>query len=139
MKLILGTLLGLMLAGTASADTVWTYDGNSTSRPDSGLPPNPCACSLDGTILFADNGSVLAWNWTDGTHTLTNANSTAFFNPHGSQGITVPFIEWTVRVIGAGWTFSTVNYGSGFEETDIVFPNGGKRLHVRSRQSRHLD
>lgn len=70
MKITLGVFLGLILAGTASADSVWTYTGN---------PMSGCGCSLTGSVTLV-NDQAVSWDITDGTHTLTQANSTGFID-----------------------------------------------------------
>jgi hypothetical protein len=113
MKVILGALLGLMLAGATWADSVWTYDGNTMTG---------CNCSLDGSFTVAADNSAVSWDFTDGTHELTQANSkVGFFEPVLANGLS-PFKEWAVQIIGNdGWMLHSVFYGSGFEATDFSF------------------
>jgi hypothetical protein len=66
MKAVLGIVLGLMLAGTASADSVSSYAGNTK---------NGCNCARDGSVTLGADGSALTWDFSDGTHELTNINS----------------------------------------------------------------
>jgi hypothetical protein len=79
MKLILGAFLGLMLAATASADSIWTYEGHAENRysmnPFLAPGPNPCACELEGTVTLHDAWTPLAWSFTFGNNTLTEQNS----------------------------------------------------------------
>jgi PEP-CTERM motif len=95
MKILLATLALALVAGTASADTLWTYIGNATSDPfiQNFYPSsfqNPCACALDGAVTLAsivpsanyfDEHSVtpLAYSFTVNGFTFTQNNSTASF------------------------------------------------------------
>jgi len=136
MKFVLGMLLGLMMAGAASADSIWTYAGNSTSAQGV-IFGNPCGCALSGSADFAPDGSLVSWSFTDGTHTETNTNSSGFINGTPKGNFIPPFEEWALLISGAdGWTFRSVMYGSHFEETDGVFPNGGGAgfLYVQGNQ-----
>lgn len=71
----------LFTPALAKADSVWTFEGNLTDPGTwhGGQPVTHCNCDLDGTILFDDNFKVLAYSFTDGTHTLNNQNSTSVF------------------------------------------------------------
>ena len=121
MKLILGALMGLMLAATASADSVWTYSGNAISGPwHDFLGPNPCGCALSGSVAFDALGNATSWDFTDGTHELTNLNSTGRFSDTGSIMSGSPFSEWAVDLTGAGIYMFTGFYGSNYEATDGV-------------------
>lgn len=118
MKLILGAFLGLMLAATASADSVWTYSGNAISGPGHDfLGPNPCGCALSGSVAFDALGNAASWDFSDGTHELTQANSSASF-----YGIFSPIVfgGWYVTIAGNGVSMLTEFYGSNYEATDSV-------------------
>jgi hypothetical protein len=96
MKLILGAFLGLLLAATASADSVWTYQGQSQNlfHMNPFLPPaaNPCGCALTGTVTLRDAFTPISWDFTAGNLTFTDLNSTlqAYLgpdDPHASGSI----------------------------------------------------
>jgi PEP-CTERM motif len=89
-KVLLTVLFGLTLAGTASADSLWTYTGN-TINYITGVNPgptgvNPCNCALDGSVLLNDAGKAISWSFSAGALTLTNSNSTAAFFPFACFG-----------------------------------------------------
>jgi hypothetical protein len=122
MKVMLGALLGLMLAGVASADTVWTYAGNIM---DGSIPAQPsvpsCNCALTGSVTLDANNQATAWDFTDGTHELTQADSTGSFNT-SVFGPTAPlFSTWTVNIMSSTWLLHTQFYGSATEATDSSF------------------
>lgn len=125
MKFMLGALLGLMLAGAASADTVWTYTGNIMDGSIPAQKSGPgCNCALAGSVTIA--GPVgpflpaVAWDFTDGTHTLTQANSIAVFTASIFPGAPL-FSTWTVNIVGSNWFFHTQFYCSATEATDSSF------------------
>ena len=125
MKTLLVALAFLLFAGVSQADSVWTYSGNAVSGPDHAfLGPNPCACSIDGTVTFGADGSALAWSFTDGSHTLTNLNSTGRFFDTGTIKHGPAFSEWFVDLTGAGIYMFTEFYGSNYEATDGVLVGG---------------
>lgn len=112
MKTILATLALAFLSCTASADSLWTYTGNTMAG---------CSCSLDGSVTLGADGSALSWDFTDGTHELTNLNSTggidAFYLLSNQSG--TPFRDWAISLTDAfGWQIRSVNYGSAFEAGD---------------------
>jgi len=79
-KIVLGLVLALMVAGPALADTVLTYTGNTINYIQ-GVNPgptgtNPCGCALDGTLTLDANNDVISYSFTAGQDTLTPANST---------------------------------------------------------------
>ncbi len=119
------TVAMLFIPTVARADTLWTYTGNSTSDPAVNVA-NPCGCALSGIADFAPDGTLVSWNFTDGTHTLTNANSAGNILPSDATGgpSEPPFqSSWTVILVGTnGWVFYSKKPFSAFEETDIVFP-----------------
>jgi hypothetical protein len=89
MKVFLGICLGLMLAGTALADSTWTYTGNVINYQGGinfgpgGAPPedawdvgpNPCNCALDGTVTLNASGQPVAWSFTVTGLTWNTSNS----------------------------------------------------------------
>lgn len=125
MKFFLGLILGLFVVTTASADSVWTYTGNtmngfvnssqSFSEPD-------CNCALDGTVTLSSALNPVLWTFTDGTHTLTQANSTALIDPFEQSSI--PFQTWLVHIAGGGVEFWSQFTGSNGEATDFSAVNG---------------
>jgi hypothetical protein len=76
------TVLSL-LGVPASADSIWTYSGNtqagSTAAPVSPGFDSPCDCPLTGSVTLDAAGNVVAWDFTGGILTLTNLNSTGQF------------------------------------------------------------
>jgi hypothetical protein len=128
MKWVLVVLVGLVLgatASTASADSVFTYTGNTISfiggpGPLQGV--NPCNCALDGSVTLNAGGQAVAWNFTDGTDVLTNLNSTAVFDPFACFGCgtgaspsaqdSIPFEFWKFTISGNGVTMSSMFNGS---------------------------
>jgi hypothetical protein len=118
-KLLLAILALAVLAGTASADTVWTYQGNSSSTQLLlGIPANPCGCALSGFVDVTTG----AYSFTDGTHTLTNANSTGVIDPPTSIGT---LMLWEVNLTGLDWQIISDDAGSASEQTDVDSPIGG--------------
>ena len=102
----------LLLCPIAKADTIFDYQGGVMSG---------CSCALTGSVtLSADN--VLAYDFTDGTHTLTNLDSTGYLSPLGAfQDPTQPpfSVSWFIHVTSAnGWGILIDYYGSAFEATD---------------------
>lgn len=108
MKLALGILALALLAGTAKADSTWTYAGNAVDYA-LGVNPgpvgvNPCGCALDGTITLDANNLVTSYSFTAGKDTLTDANSTgilgkdifAVFNTADS------YFRWSFDLVGNG-------------------------------------
>ena len=91
--LLLGFLCAIVLAPSATADTVYTYTGNpftefqGTDACIGGV--GECSITLSFTLAFplpANFGSgfltlvtPLSFSMTDGVHTLTQLNSTPFF------------------------------------------------------------
>jgi PEP-CTERM motif len=137
MKTTLAGLVLLLFAGTASADSMWNYAGNTQNNPDvylfkqAGFDPNPCNCSLSGSVTFDDTWQAIRWDFTDGHTTLTQANSTGYFQPFGFGGLGVPFVTWHIvldALAGDAYLFSE-NYDNGFEATD-----GGPGWYVQGNQ-----
>lgn len=113
--------LALLCCGTAKADTIYTYAGQSMDGQllDAGQSPEPsCNCSLNGTVDFAGTTAV-AWNFTDGLETLTQLNSKAtFLTPPTNQG-------WEVWLVGQnGDIFASMNDGAAGEESDAIYTAG---------------
>jgi hypothetical protein len=107
MKMFLAALLLALFSSVASADTVWTYTGNimdgSNNNPDGeAIPAANCNCALDGTFTFDDSGSLIAWNLTDGTHTLNQTDSISdFFLADPASGF------WAFAMSGDDLSFSS--------------------------------
>lgn len=113
MKVLLGMVLSLGLAGIASADSVWTYTGNIMDGSSYQLGKlADCGCALSGTVTLDSNYSPESWSFTDGTHTLDNSDSTISLNPFyfGSAGINPPFLRWNLDVTGLGIQFHSAKY-----------------------------
>jgi hypothetical protein len=85
LKIVLGVVFLLMLGGTASADSVWTYQGDTINYSrgidfgPGGVPAgngwdqgiNPCNCSVDTAIVRDDFRKATGWSFTAGAYTLT--------------------------------------------------------------------
>ena len=121
MKLFFAIFAGLILVTTASADTVWAYTGNTMKG---------CNCALTGTVTVGSKGQIKAWDFSDGTHELTQANSVGTIFDLSSPLGGAPFSEWFVALttspfglvdISTGLSFVTEFYGSNFEATDGSF------------------
>jgi hypothetical protein len=141
MKLALAILALALLAGTASADTVWTYQGNASSDP-AVIQANPCGCALDITLDFNNAGTLTAWDFSAGAISLTQANSTlAPFNV-SQLFVTDLFGQgaWSLFLTGAGATFFTGDFNtSPFEATDSVTLNGQSYLYVQGNRGSWAD
>jgi hypothetical protein len=119
MKIAMVVLALLLFAGAASADSIWTYAGNSQNGPNVTYPnPNPCNCALSGSVTFNDSWQPLSWSFTDGLVTATNLNSTAAFNPFEYSG--PAFSTWRMLISGLDGNaiFLSQFYGSIGEATD---------------------
>jgi hypothetical protein len=129
MKRIAVVALLLLAPAIAKADSIWLYDGQvmdpGTWHGD--LIKSPCQCSLDGVMVFDDNFKVLAYSWTDGTHTLNQNNSTIVFENNPTTGLFLghdpntwpPLATWLVSITG-GDVFLHSNYdGPGQGATSI--------------------
>lgn len=125
MKILLAIFSLLVFVGTASADSVWTYTGNTMTG---------CNCSLDGSVTLDSSGNATAWDFTDGTHDLTNFNSTGhILDTTSSNNPGAPaFTTWEVAIttspaglgdISQGVFLLSVFSGSAFEATDESFVN----------------
>jgi hypothetical protein len=118
----------LLIPALAKSDTVWTYTGNIMHgvTQNATNAPGGCGCALDGTFTLSTDilssqtqirewGSPVAWNFTDGTHTLTNANSTAAIELTQQAG--GPLL-WNINIANSSWDFASDFLGSAFEATD---------------------
>ena len=135
MKALLATLALALFAGTGSADTIWTYEGNSinnySQNPFAQPSANPCNCDLDATVTIASDGfTVLNWSFTDGIHTLTDLNSTL----GGMLGLAEPnpLLAWDFLVSGNGIFIITRNSGSVTDALDAVSASNNVFLSVGS-------
>ncbi len=106
----------LLIPSLGRADSVWSFTGELTDPGTwhSGFDyfNTHCNCALDGTILFGDNFNVLAYSWTDGTHTLNQNDSIMVFenNPTSDPRTNpAPFSTWLVSITGPDTYFHT-NY-----------------------------
>jgi hypothetical protein len=125
MKVLLGMFLSLSFAGMASADTVWTYAGNTMNGfvfSDQAFTEPDCHCSLNGTVTMDASMNAIAWSFTDGTHTLSNLNSTGAIDPFEQSSIA--FSTWFVSLSGGGINFFSQFDGSAGEATDSSSVNG---------------
>jgi hypothetical protein len=119
-----------LIPALAKADSVWTFDGELTDPGTwhGGFPQfnTHCNCDLDGTMVFDANFNVLAYSWTDGTHTLNQNNSNMVFlnNPLINPNINpdpAPLSTWWVS-INAGDVLLHTNFdGPGEGATSINF------------------
>jgi hypothetical protein len=141
-KLNLGILALALLAGTANADSIWYYTGNSTSDPAVTIP-NPCNCALDGTITFADPitglftqiDPILSYSFTDGAFTFNNTNSTISLGP-ATPGDVGLFNSWTlsIQALNGQFGFFSQRYDN-FEATD----SGSGGLYVQGNKGTWTD
>jgi hypothetical protein len=119
MKALILTLALAVLGITASADTVWNYQGNNSSDPEVGIA-NPCHCAMMASITLNDMGTPVAWSFTDGLETANQTNSTLAmsfgFGPHPTDILG----QWFINVSGIqpDDSFFSEFYGSQFEATD---------------------
>lgn len=118
MKILLAIFSLLVFVGSASADSVWTYTGNS-------MPG--CNCPLDGTVTLDSSGNATAWDFTDGTHDLTQATSTGFIH-HSPQAGADPFQTWTVSLHDGVFDLFSQFTGSASEATDSSFNETSQSL-----------
>jgi hypothetical protein len=127
----------LFTPALAKADSVWTFEGNLTDPGTwhGGQPVTHCNCDLDGTILFDDNFKVLAYSFTDGTHTLNNQNSTSVFElevgggtSSGGGTFTGPLGIWSIDVTGGDVLFHTNYFGPSQGAVDMNYVDVGNQL-----------
>jgi hypothetical protein len=121
----------LFIPALARADSVWTFDGELTDPGSwhAGFTyyNTHCNCDLDGVMVFDNNFNVLAYSWTDGTHTLNQNDSTIVFmnNPEtqmalgGKPGPYPPLITWAVSITGGDVYFHTNYDGPGQGATSV--------------------
>jgi hypothetical protein len=124
MKFVLGIVLGLLVAGTAFADSTWVYTGNTMNGyvfSEQSFGAANCNCALDGTVTLDASGNAVAWDF-DGTHTLTNLNSTGAIDPFEQSS--TPFATWFVSLSGGGNEFFSQFTGSAGEATDFSTTGG---------------
>lgn len=119
MKILLAIFSLLVFVGTASADSVWTYTGNTMTG---------CNCALDGTVTLDNSGNATAWDFTDGTHDLTQATSTGFIHHSPPTGAD-PFLTWTVSLHNGAFDLFSQFSGSAFEATDSSFNESSQSLY----------
>jgi len=111
MKILLAIFSLLVFVSTASADSVWTYTVNTMTG---------CNCALDGSVTLDSSGNATAWDFTDGTHDLTQLTSTGFIH-HSPQTGSNPFQTWTVALDNGAFELFSQFTGSAFEATDLSF------------------
>jgi hypothetical protein len=75
-------------------------------------------------MVFDNNFNVLAYSWTDGTHTLNQNNSTMMFenNPRNNPNISPnpqPLSTWLVSITGSDVFFHTNYDGPGQGATSL--------------------
>jgi hypothetical protein len=110
----------LFFAGAASADSVWTYSGNSTNKysqnPFAAPTANPCGCALQASITFDSANQFEAWSFTAGNLTLTNLNSTlsGFLGPE-QPGWGLPSY-WYLDATGLGGQTIITKWGGSIDE-----------------------
>lgn len=102
MKTTLVTLVLLLFSGVASADSVWTYTGQTMNGVDGPYQFAGCDCSLSGSLTLDADRNVLAWNFTDGMHWLNSSDSTISLITYNSAD---PFHHWYVDILGGGIEF----------------------------------
>jgi hypothetical protein len=90
MKILIVALALTFLAGTAKADSTWDYQGNAINYggdfynpgPNGGpvpigdIQPNPCNCTINGSVTLDTNGNAVAWSFSAGGFTWNTSNST---------------------------------------------------------------
>jgi hypothetical protein len=127
MKRILAVaILMFAMAVVSKADSTWSFAGELTDpghwHEGFSYFQTYCNCSLNGTVLFGDNFNVLAYSWTDGTHTLNQNDSTIVFennqniNPNTNPA---PLATWLVEITGSGIYFGTTYDGPGQGATSL--------------------
>jgi hypothetical protein len=134
MKLALGILALALLAGTASADSTWTYTGNTISYAWGTNPGpigvNPCGCALDGFVTLDASGAVTGYSFTAGNDTLTQSNSTGLlgndvfyvFDPADN------YFRWGFDLVGQGVEMFSSFDGSYSDSGD--YSSGGLNVYA---------
>jgi hypothetical protein len=121
-RLALIAMFFFFIPEPAKADTTWTYTGNAMGGNGlGGNAPGGCHCAIDGTFTLDASGDPTTWDFTDGTHTLTNLDSVAVI------GLTQPAgwpLLWHINVFDSNVDLFSAFYGSGFEATDSSTVNG---------------
>jgi len=110
----------LAVTSLAAADPSWTYAGNTMNGfvfSDQGFAEPHCDCALNGKVTLDSSMNRVAWDFTDGTHTLTNLNSTGFINPFELSS--TPFATSFISLSGGGSRFWSQNSGSAGEVTNF--------------------
>ena len=86
---------------------------------------------MDFSSLAVDSegsnaSTVASWNFTDGTHTLTNLNSTAYFDPFvGFNDVNHPFanLHYGVDIVGTNGVDFSISAYEIAEATDSITVN----------------
>jgi hypothetical protein len=141
MKLAFAILV-LLLTPLAKADSVWTYQGNSTSDPDVGIigptsfipTPNPCNCALSGTLILDAFNNPVGWSFTEGGFTLNNTDSILGLSINQLIPGEPLFSRWFIGIIGADFSFLSIYDGSNYEATD-----SGPGLYVQGNKGSWTD
>lgn len=123
MKTLIVAALLLVSAGAARSDNVWTYTGSVMAG---------CHCSLSGSVTLDSANQPVSYDFTDGTHELTNLNSLGKFETTLLGNPLPLFHTWEFQLTTSpvygdtskGITFISYFYGSYFEATDLSFVNG---------------
>ena len=141
MKTLLATFALALLAATASADTIWTYNGNTINYVQ-GVNPgpigaNPCNCALDGTLTLNPSGGLVSWDFTAGSLELTSLNSTGTLTSL-VNGVDLPN-SWILTFAGtggaAGEWMRSIFFGSYSEAQD----SASSGLYVRANPGTWTD
>jgi hypothetical protein len=153
LKTLFAILMLALLASSASADTVWTYQGNVNNyggmffnpgpggvAPPGDELPNPCNCALTGQVALDNNNNAISWSFTAAGENWTSANSTGSINPVLTIGSpVVPFVLWGIELTNnLGQTmisqFSTFSMLSARDSTEdgnlMVLGDPGKWTEV---------
>ena len=80
-----------------------------------------CNCALDGSVTVDSSGNPTAWDFTDGTHALTQANSAGAINLPGTEFFPT---AWFVNLSGVGLFIHSQFDGSAFESNDSFIGPG---------------
>jgi hypothetical protein len=124
MKTLIAALALTLLAGTAKADSIstWNYQGNVINYgggfynpgPNGGpvppwdIQPNPCNCTLTGWVTL-DNGNPVAWSFSAAGLTWNTSNSrfTEFYDNLADQSPL--FTLWNLQLVDtSGDTLATL-------------------------------
>jgi hypothetical protein len=77
-----------------------------------------CNCALDGSVTLDSSGNATAWDFTDGTHSLTQADSAGAIHPPGTDPNQFSPTAWFVDLSGVGLFIHSQFDGSAFESND---------------------